>query len=134
MTRRESRELAFILLFEKSFTEDPITDILQNAVDAREVAGDAFALQLAQGAAEHFEDIDALISEFSHKWSKSRLSRVSLAILRLAVFEMVYMSEIPVSVSINEAVELAKLYGGDADASFINGVLGGIARRDDQHA
>lgn len=134
MTRRESRELAFVLLFEKSFTEDPIADILQNAVDAREVAGDEFAIQLAQGAVDHLEDIDALISEFSHKWSKSRLSRVSLAILRLAVFEMVYMSEIPVSVSINEAVELAKLYGGDADASFINGVLGGIARRDDRHA
>lgn len=131
MTRRESRELAFILLFEKSFTEDSIADILQNAEDAREVSGDTFAIQLAEGAVEHMEQIDDLISAYSHKWSKTRLSRVALAIMRLAVFEMLWMEEIPVSVSINEAVELAKLYGGDADASFVNGVLGGISRRED---
>lgn len=130
MTRRESRELAFVLLFEKSFTEDSVEDILQNAQEARELSGDSFALSLAGGAVEHMEEIDGLISEYSHKWSKARLSRVALAIMRLAVFEMLWMEEIPVSVSINEAVELAKLYGGDADASFVNGVLGGIARRD----
>ncbi len=129
MTRRESRELAFVLLFEKSFTEDSIADILQNAEEARDVSGDTFALQLAEGAVDHLEEIDGLISEYSHKWSKARLSRVSLAIMRLAVFEMQWLEDIPVSVSINEAVELAKLYGGDADAAFVNGVLGGISRR-----
>lgn len=129
MTRRESRELAFILLFEKSFTEESVEDILCNAQEAREVTGDAFALTLVQGAVAHVEEIDALISEFSHKWSKTRLSRVALSIMRLAIYEMLWQEEIPVSVSINEAVELAKLYGGEADASFVNGVLGGISRR-----
>ena len=86
MTRREARELAFILLFEKTFTEEPVSEILQRAGEARDVEGDAFALSLAQGA------------------------------------------ESPVSVSINEAVELAKKYGGDEDSSFVNGVLGGISR------
>ncbi len=129
MTRRESRELAFILLFEKSFTEESVADILAAAQEAREVSGDAFALALAQGATEHEEEIDALISECSHKWSKARLSRVALSIMRLAVYEMLWQEEIPVSVSINEAVELAKVYGGEADASFVNGVLGGISRR-----
>lgn len=133
MTRRESRELAFILLFEKSFTEETIADILQNAQESREISEDTFALTLAEGAVEHLDEIDAVISECSHKWSTSRLSRVALSIMRLAVYEMLWQEEIPVSVSINEAVELAKVYGGEADASFINGVLGGIARRGDTH-
>lgn len=129
MTRRESRELAFVLLFEKSFSDTPLDEILENAGEAREIVRDPFALSLTEGVLAHTEEIDTQISEFSHKWSKDRLSRVALAILRLAIYEMLWESSIPVSVSINEAVELAKRYGGDADASFINGVLGGIARR-----
>ena len=132
MTRRESRELAFIVLFEKSFTEETVEEILHNAEESRDISGDAFALALAQGAVEHLEEIDELISEYSHKWSKSRLSRVALSIMRLAVYEMLWQEDIPVSVSINEAVELAKMYGGDTDASFVNGVLGGISRRDSE--
>ncbi len=133
MTRRESRELAFVLLFEKSFTDGSVADILQNAEEARDLIGDPFALMLAEGAENHLEEIDVLISEHSHKWSKARLSRVALAVMRLAVFEMRWVEEVPVSVSINEAVELAKVYGSDADASFINGVLGGISRDGENH-
>ena len=129
MTRRESRELAFVLLFEKSFSDTSLEEILENAGEAREIVKDAFALSLAEGVIEHTDEIDTQITEFSHKWSKDRLSRVALAILRLATYEMLWESSIPVSVSINEAVELAKRYGGDTDAAFINGVLGGIARR-----
>ena len=128
MTRREARELAFVLLFEQSFGSEPITAILENAGEARDIVGDAFALSLAEGAVEHREEIDEFISAFSHNWSRDRLSRVALAILRLAIYEIQWVEDIPVSVSINEAVELAKRYGGDADAAFINGVLGGIAR------
>jgi N utilization substance protein B len=121
--------MAFVLLFEKSFSDATLEEILENAGEARELVRDSFALALAEGASSHLEEIDEMISASSHKWSKDRLSRVSLAILRLAIYEIVWETEIPVSVSINEAVELAKNYGGDADASFINGVLGGIARR-----
>lgn len=128
MTRHEARELAFVLLFEKTFTDEPMTEILTNAGEARDVEADAFALSLAEGADSHVGEIDAKITAFSHKWSKERISRVALAIMRLAVFEMLYMEDIPVSVSINEAVELAKKYGGDEDSVFVNGVLGGIAR------
>ena len=130
MTRRESRELAFILLFEKTFTEDAVKDIFLSACEAREMEHDAFALRLAEGAEQQVEAIDAMISQYSHKWNKERISRVALSIMRLAVYEMLYVEDIPVSVSINEAVELAKKYGGDEDPSFINGVLGGISRRD----
>ncbi len=129
MTRREARELAFILLFERSFSGETIAEILENAGEARDITGDAFAISLAEGAVAHTEEIDELISAFAHNWNRERLSRVSLSILRLAIYEMQWVEDIPVSVSINEAVELAKRYGGDADATFINGVLGGIARR-----
>ena len=129
MTRREARELAFILLFERSFSNEAIAEILENAGEARDIVGDTFAISLAEGAVEHTEEIDELISSHAHNWSRERLSRVALAILRLAIYEMQWVEDIPTSVSINEAVELAKRYGGDADASFINGVLGGIARR-----
>ncbi|MBO5929458.1 MAG: transcription antitermination factor NusB [Clostridia bacterium] len=128
MTRRASRELAFFILFEKSFSDASISEIIDNAGEARDVVSNNFAVSLAEGAVAHLEEIDNKISEFSHKWSKARLSRVALTLLRLALYEMFWEEEIPVSVSINEAVELAKLYGGEADATFINGVLGGISR------
>ncbi len=134
MTRREARELAFILLFEKTFTDEPVREILMQAGEARDVEADAFALSLAEGAQTNEAAIDEAIAAFSHKWSKDRISRVALSIMRLAVYEMRYVEDIPVSVSINEAVELAKKYGGDEDSSFVNGVLGGIARAADKPA
>lgn len=129
MTRHEARELAFILIFEKLFSEDTIREILESAGEARDVEEDTFALALAEGTEQHLAEIDQLITAHSLKWNKERMSRVALSIMRLAVYEMEYEKDIPVSVSINEAVELAKVYGGDEDSSFINGVLGGIARR-----
>ena len=131
MTRREARELAFVLLFERSFCGESIAEILENAGEARDIIGDAFATSLAEGAVEHTDEIDQIISDHAHNWSRDRLSRVALAVLRLAIYEIRWVEDIPVSVSINEAVELAKRYGGDADASFINGVLGGVARHNE---
>ena len=128
MSRRQSREQAFALLFEKSFNDLPVMDLAEGAQDARELIIEPFALALAQGAEEKLAEIDARIDEFSHKWSRNRISRVALAVLRLAVYEMLYEDDTPVSVAINEAVELAKKYGGDEDSSFVNGVLGGISR------
>lgn len=128
MSRRKSREQAFALLFEKSFNDMPIMDLAEGAQDAREMVVEPFALLLATGAEEKLADIDARIDAFSHKWSRERISRVALAVLRLAIYEMFYEDETPVSVAINEAVELAKKYGGNEDSSFVNGVLGGISR------
>ena len=128
MSRRKSREQAFALLFEKSFNDMSVMDLAEGAQDARELIIEPFALALAQGAEEKLAEIDARIDEFSHKWSRNRISRVALAVLRLAVYEMLYEDDTPVSVAINEAVELAKKYGGDEDSSFVNGVLGGISR------
>ena len=132
MTRRESRELAFILLFEKTFSQKSVRDILQDAGEARDIEEDAFAVSLAEGAEAREADIDDVIARYSKNWNTNRLSRVALSLLRLAVYEMLFVEDIPVSVSINEAVELAKKYGGDEDPSFINGVLGGVARRNEK--
>lgn len=128
MTRREARELAFVLLFEKTFTNEPISEILEKARDARDVEADAFASHLANGAAEKLDELDAVIEPALHNWSKERLSRVALTVLRLAVFEMQFEEETPTGVAINEAVEIAKKFGGAEDAQFINGVLGTLSR------
>lgn len=128
VTRRESRELAFILLFEQGFTDESIAEILQKAQEARQVESDAFAERLANGTESRLPELDAAIEPGLRNWSKERLSRVALTVLRLAVYEMKFEDDTPVSVAINEAVEIAKKYGGAEDAAFINGVLGGIAR------
>ena len=128
MTRRESREQAFALLFEMMFNDQPVEQLAASASEARDMPVSAFALTLASGAQAHLAELDEKIAAFSVKWSKERISRVALSVMRLAVYEMLYEDSIPVSVSINEAVELAKKYGGDEDAPFINGILGSISR------
>lgn len=77
---------------------------------------------------EHLEEIDALLNEKSKGWKTSRMSKVDLSILRLAVYEMKFDEDVPVKVAINEAVEIAKAFGGDTSASFVNGILGKIAK------
>ncbi len=129
MARRKSRELAFVLLFERCFDETDMQEIIDRAIEARDIEPDDFALRLAKGADEYMLESDKQIEEFSHRWSKARLSKVSLAILRLALYEMQYVEESPVSVAINEAVELAKKYGEDDEPPFINGILGAVARK-----
>ena len=131
MTRHEARELAFILLFETMFTDDTVEEIAAHADEARGISTDAFALSLAEGADAHAVELDEIITRHSLKWSKQQISRVALSIMRLAVYEIQYEPDIPISVSINEAVELAKKYGGEEEAAFINGVLGGVARQTD---
>jgi len=128
--RRASREKAFALLFELSFQpEESIAALIEYACEGDDSPPvDSFALCLAETAAEHLQELDDAIAKRLKGWKLNRISRVSHALLRLAVCEMLYFGEIPVGASINEAVELAKLYG-DADApKFINGVLGAIAR------
>lgn len=129
MARRKSRELAFILLFERCFDETDMQEIIDRAIEARDIEPDEFAIRLAKGADEYHLESDKLIEEHSHRWSKSRLSKVTLSVLRLALFEMLYVDETPVSVAINEAVELAKAYGAEDESAFVNGILGSVARK-----
>ncbi len=130
MTRHDSREQAFILLFEQSFAEPEtsIEEILEIAQTERQIKISNFTKNIFNGVAEHRDEIDNRIESFSNKWSIQRLSRVAAALLRMATYEMLFCEETPDGVAINEAVELAKQYGGEDDASFINGILGSISR------
>ena len=128
MTRHESRQEAFCLLFEKTFTEMDIDEIIQGATETRELSVNDFTLQLAKGTVEHLDEIDALIESKLKNWKLSRISKVSLSILRMAVYELKYLTDVPSSVAINEAVELAKQYASEDDYSFVNGVLGNVAK------
>lgn len=130
MTRRQAREQAFTLIFEKSFhPEITVEEIISAAVEARYLQTDEFAVLLAKTVDEKQSEIDSMIEQNAIGWRKDRISRVSLSLLRLALCEMLYIENVPTSVSINEAVELAKIYASQEDASFINGVLGTVSRQ-----
>lgn len=128
MTRREAREQAFCLLFEQSVGGCAMEEIISAAAEARDLAPNSFTEELAYGVEENRERLDQVIGGSVRGWSLRRLSKVALTLLRIAVFEMLYVESIPASVSINEAVELAKTYGGQGDAPYINGVLGAVMR------
>ena len=129
VNRYKIREQAFILGFESLFSDTDIDELADNAGDARDEFISDTAIERAKGVNENIEAIDEKISgNLRQGWKISRISKVSLAILRLALYEMIYDDSIPVSVSINEAVELTKKYSVEDDASFVNGVLGAVAR------
>jgi transcription antitermination protein NusB len=135
MKRREAREQAFSLLFAKSINHDNIRNIVTAANEANDQPIDDFAEMTAAGVEEHLTNLDEMIESFTRGWKVQRLSKVSLSILRLAFYEILYEKDIPTSVSINEAVELAKKYGTAEDAPFVNGVLGSFAKKQEsEHA
>ena len=115
-------------MFEQEVREESIDHILHDAVEARDLVPSPFAEHEALGVEEHCEEIDGTIEKHIRGWSIRRLSKVALALLRLAVYEMLWEKSIPYSVSINEAVELAKAYGGKDDATYVNGVLASVAK------
>lgn len=129
MTRREAREQAFCILFEQAVGGESMHDILHDASEARDFIPNSFAEAVAFGVEENQEKIDEIIGGNIRGWNIRRISKVTLALLRLAVYEMLFDDSIPASVSINEAVELAKTYGGKDDAPYLNGVLASVAKQ-----
>ncbi len=130
MNRSEAREQAFILVFEQCFREEPLPELLEAAATARGLEADPFMQRLAGGTMEHLAELDRTLGRYCVGWRLDRLPRVSLALLRLACFELLFCPDIPVGVSIDQAVELAKKYAGEEDAAYINGVLGSVARQE----
>lgn len=131
MTRKEEREQAFAIVFESSFHSEGLDYILENAADDRDLVLEdgSFAKELARMTIEKCDEIDRRIASCSTHWKPGRMARAALAILRIAVCEIYYFDDIPAGVSINEAVELAKIYGGDDDPGFVNGVLGAVYKK-----
>lgn len=128
MNRRQAREEAFILIFEKHFNSLTTDEILEIATEVRDLEPDDYIKSVFSGVYDNLEFLDNTISENSIGWKINRISKTSLCILRLAIFEIKFMDDIPVSVSINEAVELAKKYSTPEDASFINGILSSVSK------
>lgn len=132
MGRREMREHIFKLLFLSEFNEkEEMSEQMQLYFDGLEdlkPLEQAYMEDKYGKVAEKLEEIDRILNENSTGWKTKRMSKVDLNILRLAVYEMKYDEDVPVKVAINEAVEISKNFGGDDSASFINGILGKIAR------
>lgn len=131
MTRHEAREVAFIITFEKSFLKDSsISEVIESAEESEFFEVNNYVIRTTKGVFENLEAIDKTIEENLVGWSAKRISRVAAAIMRVAVFELLFAGEeVPVGVAINEAVEIAKKYASPEDASYINGVLGAIAKK-----
>ena len=128
MTRRELRTYAFKLLYRSFFyNEDEMTEQEKLFFEDPEMEIDVFDMEYVQRRVEDviakIPEIDAVIDSKPEKWKTDRINYVDLTILRLAYYEIKYDDDIPMAVAINEAVELAKIYGGDESSSFVNGVL-----------
>ncbi len=129
--RSVARRCATQILYQSEITGQSPRAICQREDAIPDVGAlPAYALTLVDGVEEHARLIDDLLAQSSQNWAVDRMPLVDRAIMRIAVFEMVYRNDVPVSVTINECVELAKQFGGDDESgSFVNGVLGGIARK-----
>ena len=128
MKRSVAREAGFLIVFEYSFGFAGIDEIIELAKECREFECDDYSVSIARGVTGNLEQIDALISAKLRGYVIERISKVSLAALRCAIWEFCITPDIPVEIAVNEAVELTKKYGMPEDASFVNGVLGAIAR------
>ena len=129
MNRHQARELAFFLLFEHEFDKERTADeIYETAKELREdVEEDEYVRAVLSGVLENEARIETLISENAKGWSLRRISKVSLAVLKLSTYEMLYRPDIPIRVSLNESVELVKKYDDERARAFVNGILNTIA-------
>lgn len=144
MSRKKAREIALHLVFEMGFREFEAEEILIDRLNEsimQSISGDielyagklsekqtAYIVDVVKGVAAHLPEIDALIEQNARGWSMKRISRMTMAVLRLAIYEMKYVADVPVGAAINEAVELAKTYETEETGAFVNGILGTIGR------
>lgn len=145
------REAAFILVFTKIFQSDETPDEIveieksENVFDLKlkdneetkngllnEEDFDNLSVSLFKGVCDHEKELDEIISAYSDKRQIGRISKISLAVLRLALYEIKYNEMVPTNVAISEAVNLAKKFGLDSEVKFVNGVLGKYSRNEDK--
>jgi N utilization substance protein B len=133
MTRKQARDAAFKLLYQMQIQKEIPGNILdiyyqqyKSPPQAKEYIDD-----IVTGVAKNLKEIDDCISDLLEGWRIERLSKISLSAIRLSVYEIKYRSDIPGSVSISEAVRLAKNYEGDEAASFVNGVLASLIKKNE---
>lgn len=129
MGRRESRENAMKLLYQVQVQRDDIEEQIDRFLEEQEINDSQdkeYLLNVVKGVIEKKMELDSLISLHAKGWTINRMPKVDLAIMRLSCYEIKFREDIPINVSINEAVELAKKYSGEQSGTFVNGVLGKI--------
>lgn len=146
MTRTSAREIVVRLCFSISATNESAEALLEHTFDEdyyKSLAKEDelfseypdekqldYIKRMVSGISTHSIELDDYIEKYSKGWQFSRISRTALAIMKTAMFEVLYMPDVPNGVSINEAVELAKKYDGTDTASFVNGILGSFAKNE----
>lgn len=129
ITRHDIRESEFIFIFEKTFRDESVEELIDLSWDNEAITINDEVKETVEGVYSHLDEIDSVISKFSTKRTIDRIPKINLSALRLAVYEILYKSDkSPLKVAINEAVGLVKKYAQDADVSFVNGVLGAYSR------
>lgn len=127
--RRTARTLALQALYQWNLQQDERTYPWESCRDEdTEPAAIDFAKTLVEGVIQHRDAIDVAISKHAHNWAMDRLSVVDRNVLRIAVFELLYLDDIPPAVTINEAIEIAKQFGDDESGGFVNGILDGLSK------
>ena len=143
INRRQAREITLCLVFDFGFnSEEKPEELLDLYIRYfpdgelppvnEEIKNDPYISRVYFGVAENADTLDGITKNHSLKWKIERMSRVSVSLLRIAVYELLYMEDIPTEVSINEAVELTRKYENEDVVSFVNGILGGFAREAQQ--
>ena len=131
MDRSLAREIAMKMLYAASLGGgETMDEVLEQSEQADTLSDQdkTFLENLTFGVTERQEELDEIIGRYAQGWALNRLAKVDLTILRMAVYELLYMPKVPVGAAINEAVELSKKYAEDKSAGFINGILGSVAR------
>ena len=135
LERTRARRQALQILYQRDITGENITKILGlRTFSVEDGEPDEYCRDLVTGVEKYLDGIDGTLGEVSENWAVSRMPLVDRNILRIATYEILYDADVPPSVSINEAVELAKVYGGEDSSKFVNGVLGKIALKRTDHA
>ena len=130
MGRRAAREAALRALFQIDVGRSSAQRALEYNLEEMQIPEKdrPFVTALVKGTVERLEELDGIIQRFAERWSVDRMARTDRNILRLAIYEILYVDDIPPSVSVNEAVELAKEYGDADSPRFVNGILGSVVR------
>lgn len=129
MTRSEQREEVLILTFEKTFHDESVDEIIAVAKELRADRMNEYIENKVKGIFENIQKIDSLIEENIIGWKLNRIPRITLCIMRVCVYEMLFDDTVPIGVAINEAVELCKKYASEEDKKYVNGVLGTISKK-----
>ena len=131
MKRRKAREYALQILYQIDIRKEKPSAIVLKRFWAEQKVNEEvrlFAEEIAKGTYKHLAKINTLIRQCAQHWSMDRMAAVDRSVLRLAVYEILYRMDIPASVTINEAVEIARKFGTDESSAFVNGILDSVAR------